>query len=126
MTARPPQRSSRRCLRSPARRRTVEPQTRRGGFRARRPRGSPKFTDELKEAILAGVNGANKRGVAGFVCDLAQDIPTSAAALLGRLIPVNMAGALDLNLTVRHIDETAEEPPPQPDVKPGFSYGVLT
>jgi hypothetical protein len=49
-----------------------------------------------------------------------QDIPTSAAALLGRLIPVNMAGALDLNLTVRHIDETAEEPPPQPDVKPGF------
>jgi hypothetical protein len=31
-----------------------------------------------------------------------------------------MAGALDLNLTVRHIDETAEEPPPQPDVKPGF------
>ena len=77
-----------------------------------RPRGVPnKFTGELKEAILAGVNGANKRGVAGFVCDLAQDIPTSAAALLGRLIPVNMAGALDLNLTVRHVDETAEEPP---------------
>jgi hypothetical protein len=25
--------------------------------------------------------------------------------------PVN-GGALDLNLTVRHIDETAEEPPP--------------
>jgi hypothetical protein len=48
----------------------------------------------LKEAILAGVNGANKSGVAGFVCDLAQDIPTSAAALLGRLIPVNMAGGV--------------------------------
>jgi hypothetical protein len=121
MTARLPQRSSRRCLRSPARRRTVEPQTRQGRLSGGRPRGSPnKFTGELKVAILAGVNGANKRGVAGFVCDLAQDIPASAAALLGRLIPVNMAGALDLNLTVRHIDETAEEPPPQPDVKPGF------
>jgi hypothetical protein len=67
-----------------------------------------KFTGELKEAILAGINGANKLGVAGFVCDLAQDIPTSAAALLGRLIPVNMAGALDATLTVRHVDETAD------------------
>ena len=53
-----------------------------------------------------------------------QDIPTSAAALLGRLIPVNMAGALDLNsLRASALDEMAEEPPPQPDVKPGFSYG---
>jgi hypothetical protein len=25
-----------------------------------------------------------------------------------RLIPVSMAGALDLNLTVRHVDETAD------------------
>jgi hypothetical protein len=56
-----------------------------GHKRGGRPRGVPnKFTGELKEAILAGVNGANKLGVAGFVCDLAQDIPTSAAALLGR------------------------------------------
>ena len=67
------------------------------------------FTGDLKEAILAGVNGSNPLGVAGFVCDLSQDTPTSAAALLGRLIPGSMAGALDLNLTVRHIDETAEE-----------------
>ena len=80
-----------------------------------RPRGVPnKFTGELKEAILAGVNGSNKQGVAGFVLDLSLNTPTSAAALLGRLIPGSMAGALDLNLTVRHIDETADESEPAP------------
>ena len=78
-----------------------------------RPRGVPnKFTGELKEAILAGVNGSNKQGVAGFVLDLSLNTPTSAAALLGRLIPVSMAGMLDATLTVRHIDETADEPGP--------------
>jgi hypothetical protein len=79
-------------------------------YRARlHPRGVPnKFTGELKEAILAGVNGSNKQGVAGFVLDLSLDTPTSAAALLGRLIPVSMAGTLDATLTVRHVDETAD------------------
>ena len=67
-----------------------------------------KFNGELKEAILAGINGSNEQGIAGFVLDLAIDTPTSAAALLGRLITVSMAGALDLNLTVRHVDETAD------------------
>ena len=66
-----------------------------------RPRGVPnKFTGELKEAILAGVNGSNKQGVAGFVLDLSLNTPTSAAALLGRLIPVSTAGTLDTTLTV--------------------------
>jgi hypothetical protein len=35
-----------------------------------------------------------------------METPTSAAALLGRLIPVSMGGAVDLNLTVRYVDET--------------------
>ena len=74
-----------------------------------RPRGVPnKFTGELKEAILAGVNGSNKQGVAGFVLDLSLNTPTSAAALLGRLIPVSTAGMLDATLTVRHVDETTD------------------
>ena len=74
-----------------------------------RPRGVPnKFSGDLKEAILAGVNGSNEQGVAGFVLDLCLDTPTSAAALLGRLIPVSMAGMLDTTLTVRHVDETAD------------------
>jgi hypothetical protein len=74
-----------------------------------RPRGVPnKFSGDLKEAILAGVNGSNEQGVAGFVLDLALDTPTSAAALLGRLIPVSMAGTLGATLTVRHVDETAD------------------
>jgi hypothetical protein len=63
---------------------------------------------ELKEAILAGVNGSNKQGVAGFVLDLSLNTPTSAAALLGRLIPVSTGGTLDATLTVRHVDETAD------------------
>lgn len=76
-----------------------------------RPRGVPnRFTGELKAAILDGVNGSNERGISGFVCDLATDIPTSAAALLGRLIPINLGGGLDLTLTVIHRDETAVEP----------------
>jgi hypothetical protein len=83
-----------------------------------RPRGCPnKFTGDLKEAILAGVNGSNKRGVAGFVLDLSVDTPTSAAALLGRLIPVSMIGTLDGKIEVIHRDETAaDEPAPsKPD-----------
>src|SRR5580704_4882573 len=84
-----------------------------------RPRGVPnKFTGELKEAILAGVNGSNKQGVAGFVLDLSLDTPTSAAALLGRLIPVSMAGTLDGTIVVVHRDETAGDEPPALEAKP--------
>ena len=78
-----------------------------------RPRGVPnKFTGELKEAILAGVNGSHPLGVSGFVLKLSLDTPTSAAALLGRLIPVSMTGTIDGLITVRHIDETAADPEP--------------
>jgi hypothetical protein len=64
----------------------------------------------LKEAILAGVNGSNKQGVAGFVLDLSLDTPT-AAALLDRLIPVSMVGTLDGTIVVVHRDETAADEP---------------
>lgn len=78
-----------------------------------------KFTGDLKEAILAGVNGSHTLGVAGFVLKLSLDTPTSAAALLGRLIPVSMAGTLDGTIIVRHIDETAADAPaPRPDSAP--------
>jgi hypothetical protein len=80
-----------------------------GHKRGGRPRGVPnKFTGDLKEAILAGVNGSNTQGVAGFVLDLSLDTPTSAAALLGRLIPVSMVGTLDGTILVRHVDETKD------------------
>ena len=77
-----------------------------------------KFTGELKEAILAGVNGSNPLGVAGFVCDLSLDTPTSAAALLGRLIPVSMMGTLDGKIEVIHRDETAADSPEERVVNP--------
>lgn len=100
-----------------------------------RPRGVPnKFSGELKEAILAGVNGSHPLGVSGFVLKLSIETPTSAAALLGRLIPVSMVGTLDGTLIVRHVDETADDAPaPPPDSAPlppgesirrgGSSYG---
>ena len=78
-----------------------------------RPKGVPnKFTGELKEAILAGVNGSHKLGVSGFVLKLSLDTPTSAAALLGRLIPVSMVGTLGGKIVVIHRDETAADPEP--------------
>src|ERR1700722_13366010 len=77
-----------------------------------RPKGVPnKFTGELKEAILAGVNGSHKLGVSGFVLKLSLDTPTSAAALLGRLIPVSMVGTLGGEIVVVHRDETAADEP---------------
>ena len=80
-----------------------------GHKRGGRPRGVPnKFTGDLKEAILAGVNGSHTLGVSGFVLKLSLDTPTSAAALLGRLIPVSMGGTLDGTIIVRHVDETKD------------------
>jgi hypothetical protein len=66
-----------------------------------RDRGVPnKFTGDLKQAILAAFNGAHPEGLAHWVCDQAQDNPTSAMALLGRLIPVSMEGEIDHTHTV--------------------------
>ena len=64
---------------------------------------------ELKEAILAGVNGSpTSKALRASSLDLPLNTPTSAAALLGRLIPVSTEGTLDATLTVRHVDETAD------------------
>lgn len=93
-----------------------------GHTRGGRPKGCPnKFTGELKEAILAGINGSHEQGIAGFVLKLSWDTPTSAAALLGRLIPVSMIGTLDGTIVVVHRDETVADAPKEPpqEVKPG-------
>ena len=96
-----------------------------------RPRGVPnKFSGELKEAILAGVNGSHPLGVSGFVLKLSIETPTSAAALLGRLIPVSMVGALGGKIVVVHRDETAADPEllildAKPEVSSGLSPGPV-
>jgi hypothetical protein len=54
-----------------------------------RPKGVPnKFTQDLREAILAGINGSHPDGITGFVQALAMESPTAAAALLGRFVPL--------------------------------------
>ena len=57
-----------------------------------------KFTGELREAILAGVNGAHPEGLSCWVRDLATETPTSAAALLGRLVPLSTDAKFDAKL----------------------------
>ncbi len=74
-----------------------------------RPKGVPnKFSGQLKEALLSAFNGAHPDGLASWVLQEAKANPTAGLALLGRLIPVSTEGTLDANLTVRHVDETAD------------------
>jgi len=85
-----------------------------GSFTKENPRPGPgrpkgvrnRFNEELKQVILDGLHNTNDEGLFGFVRDTATDTPTAGLAILGRLIPVSMAGTVDLNLTVRYIDET--------------------
>ena len=73
-----------------------------------RPKGVPnKFTGELKAAILDGIHNANPHGLQAWITLLATETPTSAAALLGRLIPVSMQGQVEQH----HVIEVRWKPP---------------
>ena len=66
-----------------------------------RPKGVPnKFTGDVKEAILAGLNGG-EGGLAAFVAQLREENPASAAALLGRFIPIATSQEIDLKHEVK-------------------------
>ena len=66
-----------------------------------RPKGvRNKFTEELKQVILDALHNANDEGLFGFVRDTACETPTSAMALLGRLIPVSMQGQVEQHHTI--------------------------
>ena len=72
-----------------------------------RPKGAlNKFTEELKAAILDGIHNAHPEGLQAWVTVLATDNPASAAALLGRLIPLSMDAKVDMNVkaTIVFID----------------------
>ena len=54
-----------------------------------RPKGVPnKFTGDIRDAILEGINTAHPEGIVGFVRALAQESPTAVGALLGRFVPM--------------------------------------
>lgn len=61
-----------------------------------RPKGSPnKTTALLKEAILAGaesVGDAGEGGLEGYCKFLARDEPRAFAALLGKVLPMQLTG----------------------------------
>lgn len=68
----------------------------RGNAGKGRPKGSPnKTTALLKEAILAGaesVGDAGEGGLEGYCKFLARDEPRAFAALLGKVLPMQIAG----------------------------------
>jgi hypothetical protein len=73
-----------------------------------RPKGRMnKFSGDLKQAILDGINSAHEHGIAHWVRELAQETPTSAAALIGRLVPLQTEGRVDATITVIYRDETS-------------------
>jgi len=68
--------------------------TRRG---AGRPKGVPnKTTTKLKEAILAaGEEAGGNAGLVGYLVTLAKDQPNAFAGLLGKVLPLQVAGDKD-------------------------------
>jgi hypothetical protein len=73
-----------------------------------RPKGKPnKFNGELRAAILSGFNGAHRNGLAAWVLQQAQENPTAALSLLGRLIPAHR----DVEADVSHTVTVKFEPP---------------
>lgn len=68
----------------------------RGNAGKGRPKGSPnKTTALLKEAILAGaeaVGDAGEGGLEGYCKFLARDEPRAFAALLGKVLPMQLTG----------------------------------
>jgi hypothetical protein len=61
---------------------------------AGRPKGRPnKTTAMLREAILrAGEKAGGKDGLEGWLVDLAKNQPVAYATLLGKILPLNLAG----------------------------------
>jgi hypothetical protein len=80
-----------------------------GHKRGGRPKGvRNRFTEELKQTILDGLHNTNDEGLFGFVRDTAIETPTAGLSILGRLIPVSLAGTLDGKIVVVHRDETKD------------------
>ena len=66
-----------------------------------RPRGSRnKFGEELKQVILDAFHNAHPEGLFGFLRDAGKDTPTAAMSLIGRLLPMTLAGDKNAPLTV--------------------------
>lgn len=80
----------------------------RGGFRenAGRPKGSPnKVTALLKDAVIkaaeeVGEDGNGSEGLTGYCKRLADKEPKAFAALLGRILPMQLVDSEDNDLII--------------------------
>jgi hypothetical protein len=58
-----------------------------------RPKGVPnKTTTKLKEAILEAAEGAHPHGTIGYLTQQAKENPTAFLTLLGKVLPMQVAG----------------------------------
>jgi hypothetical protein len=84
--------------------------TRRG---AGRPKGSPnKTTAALKDAILMaaeqrGEDGEGKDGLTGYCAFLAKEEPRAFASLLGRVLPMQITGSLEVHAATKEQRDAA-------------------
>ena len=71
-----------------------------------RPKGSPnKTTALLKDAILKAAEGAGgKKGLVGYLQERAKDQPGPFMALLGKVLPLQIANEGDGTFTVTVIE----------------------
>lgn len=80
---------------------------------AGRPKGSPnKTTAMLKDAILQaaesiGEDQAGKDGLAGYCAFLAKEEPRAFASLLGRILPMQVAGSLSVTASSKEQRDAA-------------------
>lgn len=83
------------------------------GARGRgRPKGSPnKTTAVLKDMILTALDGAHKDGGIGYLKQQAEDNPTAFLTLVGKVLPLQVAGDAD-NPVVHEIRRSIVHPSP--------------
>lgn len=78
-----------------------------------RKKGTPnKTTAALKEAILAaakahGMDGRGKAGLEGYLYRVARDDVKAFAGLLGKVLPLQVAGDPDAPIQIAHIELVA-------------------
>ncbi len=72
-----------------------------------RPKGRPnKTTTAVKEAIIAAANAAHDDGMLGYLTQQANDNPVAFMTLLGKVIPLQIAGDKEnpLQIVISHAD----------------------
>lgn len=68
----------------------------------RKPGIPNKITTELKEAILQAADEAHNDGVVGYLKQVAQTNSSAFVALLGKVLPLTIAGDKDNPIAMSH------------------------